>query len=79
MKRLTKVKTVNDLLARDDINGIINDLNDIKPDIEHLVVIYSDKNGERSWIMTEDTMASMATWLLETTKMDLLIQANDDE
>jgi hypothetical protein len=77
--RLPKVKTVNDLLTRDDINGILADLDEAKPDISDLIVIYMDKDKNRCFLITEDTLNSTATWLLETTKLDVIMEDTEEE
>ena len=70
--RLTKVNTVDDLLTRDDINGMLADLNNLKKDIDDLIIIYTDK-GRNYWFqITEGTLISTAIWMLESTKVDLL-------
>ena len=71
--RITKVETVNDLLTRDDINGILADLDKEKPNISDLIVIYLNKDDKRCYFqITEDTLTDRATWMLESTKLDVL-------
>lgn len=71
--RLPKVKTVNDLLTRDDINGMLADLDKEKPNISDLIVIYLNKDDKRYYFqITEDTLNATATWMLESTKLDVL-------
>lgn len=77
--RLPKVKTINDLLTRDDINGMLADLDEAKPDISDLIVIYMDKDKSRCFLITEDTPVSTATWLLETTKLDVIMEDTEGE
>jgi len=72
--RLPKVKTINDLLTRDDINGILADLDKAKPNISDLIVIYMDKDKNRYFLTTEDTLVSTATWMLEGTKLDVILE-----
>lgn len=77
-KRSRRITTVEDLLARDDVNGILNNLNEVKPNISDLIVIYMDKRDkQRYFLTTEGTLVSTATWLLETTKYDIILE--DDE
>ena len=74
-----RVMTVNDILARDDVNGILADLDKLKPDIKTLIAIYLDnKDNEYHWRITDGTWVSTATWMLESTKLDLL-NSEDDE
>jgi len=77
--RLTKVKTINDLLTRDDINGILADLDKAKPNISDLIVIYMDKDKNRYFLTTEDTLVSTATWMLEGTKLDVINEELEDD
>jgi hypothetical protein len=77
--RLPKVKTVNDLLTRDDINGILADLDQEKPNISDLIVIYMDRRDHKyHWTITDGTLVSTATWMLESTKLDLLIEDTEE-
>lgn len=69
---LSKVKTIEDLFTRADINGILNNLDKEKPDITDLIVICVDKKDEMYFWITNKTKVSTATWMLESTKLDLL-------
>lgn len=69
--RAKRATTINDLLARDDINGILSDLNKEKPSMTDLIVIYVDKEGLK-WQYTDDTLVSKAVWMIECMKFDLL-------
>jgi len=78
--RLPKVKTINDLLARADINSIINELDKEKPNMSDLIVIWLDKNDKRYLFqITEDTLSDRATWMLESTKLDVLNEDTEEE
>jgi len=78
--RLTKVKTIRDLLTRDDINGILADLDKEKPNISDLIVIYLDKRDKRCYFqITEDTLTDRTTWMLESTKLDVLNENVEEE
>jgi len=77
--RLTKVKTINDLLTRDDINGMLSDLDEAKPNISDLIVIYMDKDKNRCFQITETTLNATATWLLEATKLDVIMEDTEEE
>ena len=75
-----RVMTVNDILARDDVNGILADLDKLKPNIKTLIVIYLDnKDNKYHWRITDGTWVSTATWMLESTKLDLLNSEDEDE
>ncbi len=75
-----RITTIDGLLARDDVNGILDDLNKVKPNIQDLVVIYIDNSdGNRHFKMTEGTLQSLAVWMLETAKLDLLNNENEED
>ncbi len=72
-KRTKRLTTIEDVLTRDDVNGILADLYKVKPNISDLIVIYMDSKDERyHFITTDNTLVSTATWLLESVKLDLL-------
>ncbi len=77
---LRRVTTINDLLARDDVNGILKNLDGIKPNITDCIVIYIDKRDKkRYWQATEETTRALATWMLESTKLDILMIDDKEE
>ncbi len=79
-KMLKGVKTLNDLMARDDVNGILQDLDIAKPNITDLVVVYIDRRDKKyRWQATEDTLTSTAVWLLECAKQDFINIGNEDD
>ena len=45
IKLTRKIKTINDLLAKSDINSVIEDLLKVKADITDLVIIYKADNS----------------------------------
>jgi hypothetical protein len=69
---LSKVKNIEDLFTRADINGILNKLDKEKPDIDDLIVIWVNKKDELYFTITDKTLVSRATYMLEATKIDLL-------
>lgn len=79
IKRTKRITTVEDILARDNVNDILVHLDKVKPNISDLIVVYYDKEGN-GWDcqITEDTLISTATWLLESAKLALLNE-NEDE
>lgn len=78
--RLPKVKTINDLLTRDDVNGILADMNKRKPDVTDMIVIYYNKEGNLyGWQITDNTHESLVVWLLESAKKDLMNENYDRE
>ncbi len=77
-KKIKRATSINDLLARDDVNGILDDLNKVKPNIKNLVVIYTDStDSQRHFKITEGTLESLVIWMLETTKIDILNNEED--
>lgn len=71
--------TVNDLLTKDDVNGILQDLDNIKPDIKNLLIIWTDKDDKYYWEMSDDILVSQANLLLDLTKDDLIRDLKDSD
>ena len=69
---LRRAKSFTDILAQDDVNGILNDLNNYKPDIKDMIVIWVDKNNDLWFQTTEQIKQSTSVWMLENTKLDIL-------
>ena len=67
-----RVTTVTDLLTRDDVNGILAELNQRKDKINHLIVLWADREGKQHGLFTDDTLASKAVYMLESSKFDLM-------
>lgn len=77
-KRVKKV-TIEDLLTNDDINGMFQELEKVKPNISDLIIIYVDKKtGDYQYLITDNTLVSLATYLLECTKLDILSHGEDE-
>ena len=76
------IKTVDDLLAWDDVNHILGDLVKAKKDIKRLVVVWEDDQGELDWRASNMRM-SKVIGLLEMTKTYIIMDNsecyNDDE
>ncbi len=71
--KLPKNTSVNDLLARDDVNGILIDLDKEKPNITDMIVIYYKKDRDCiGWQTTGDTHESKIIWMLEVVKTNIL-------
>ena len=68
--------TVNDVLKTDDIKQAIRRIVEDSPRIHDLVVVYMDAEGGYTSIITADTSAPNAVFLLELVKRDLLCQNN---
>lgn len=78
LSRLPRRKvTVDELLSRDDVVGIIQKLNENLDDIKHLVTIYQDKSGVNH-IRCSDMMVSDATWMLEDAKLTVMGYGDDN-
>ena len=66
--------TINDILKTDDIKEAIRRIVEDSPRIHDLVVVYMDAEGGYTSIITADTSAPNAVFLLELVKRDLLCQ-----
>lgn len=79
-KQIRNSKSVNDLLASDDVNGILKDLEEIKPHISDMIVIYVDKR-DNTWHsqITEQSLSSTVVWLLESVKHNEIVGYQDEE
>ena len=66
--------TVNDVLKTDDIKEAIRRIVEDSPRIHDLVVVYMDTEGGYTSIITADTSAPNAVFMLELVKRDLLCQ-----
>jgi hypothetical protein len=71
--------TVNDVLKTDDIKEALKILVEASPKIQDLVIIFMDAEGNYSSIITADTSAPDAVFLLELVKRDLLCQTNTSD
>ncbi len=72
-KGVRRITTIEDLLTRDDINGILVALDKVKPHISDMIVIYFDKERNiLDYIVTDETLVSKSVWMLEATKLDIL-------
>ena len=59
--------TVDQILGVDEINDLINNTIDAVPNIEDLIIIFTDKrDGMVYHAGTSETMASKAHWMLDT-------------
>ncbi len=74
-----KLVTINDLLMKDDVRGVFNEIEKVKPYIKDCIVIYIDsRDGLKHGQITDDTPVSLATWMLEVTKLDMLNAESED-
>lgn len=74
-----RVTTVSDLFTRDDVNDILSDLTKRKDKITAMVVITLDKDNMQHWWITDGTLCSTATWMMECTKYDLISEATETD
>jgi len=70
--KLPRRVTVSDLLTGDNVNAVLGDLEKHKHEIQDLIVIYTDKSGQIYSDHTEDTLASLAVYMLEQHKNGIL-------
>lgn len=71
-KSRRKVVTVSDILARDDVNDILQTIDKNKSDIKDLIVIAMPKDKPYYFYTTRETLSSTAVWLLECVKADII-------
>ncbi len=72
-----RITTVNDLLARDDVNNILADLEKVKPHITDCIIIYRLKGEEFDhYQITENTSNELIVWMLERVKLNEIL--NED-
>ena len=62
------VKTVDDLLARDDINHILSNVIEVKRGMKRLVVVWEDDQGVLDWRVSNMRMSKFIG-LVEMAKM----------
>jgi hypothetical protein len=80
IKKLPKnIKTIDDLLAVDNINDILSDIIKEKSHIKDLVIIYTDSNDDSiNWQVSSETLISKELWMLEVAKNHLLNDREED-
>jgi len=72
-KLAKRIMTVNDLLTNDDVTEILGDINEVKPHISDMIIIYMDRRDGQYYVqVTRETTIPLAIWMLEATKFDLL-------
>lgn len=67
-------KTVNDLLAKDDVTEVLKDMENLKPEIVDCLTIYKTRSGAIGWECTEETLKSQLVFMLESMKFDLMTE-----
>jgi hypothetical protein len=73
-RKKKNLTTVNDVLKTDDIKEAIHRIVEDSPRIHDLVVVYMDTEGGYTSIITADTSAPNAVFMMELVKRDLLCQ-----
>jgi HEAT repeat protein len=73
------IKTMDDVLARDDNNYIIGCLEKDKPNIQYILAIYVDRENEVHYYATENTPIARLNLALDLTKQALLNELNEDD
>ena len=78
LKISRRIKTVNDLLARSDVNNTLEDFIKRKVDVVDLMIVYTTAQGEirmsQSGIEPKDMM-----WMLQKTAQTILREDEDQE
>lgn len=69
---LSKIKTVDDLFIRDDVNEMLRNFDKSKHEATDLIMVWRDKNGEIWYDATPESLQSDKVFMLESTKFDLL-------
>lgn len=62
------IKTVDDLLARDDVNQILSEMVKDKKDIKQMIVVWEDDQGVLGWRVSDMKMSKMIG-MIEMMKM----------
>ena len=82
-KRKQKLTTVKNLLDSDNVSEVLIDVNKIKTNIKHVLVIYVTNDDKISWESTNGITKEMAVYILEQAKIDWLSgnikDAEDDD
>jgi hypothetical protein len=76
-KRINIPDTINDLLARDGINAMLEKIDKEKANIKDALFITLDKDGWLWWETTEGTSASHAVWMALAVITDLMSPQED--
>jgi hypothetical protein len=62
------IKTVDDLLTRDDINQILSETVKVKKDIKRMIVVWEDDQGVLDWRVSNMRMSKLIG-MMEMVKM----------
>jgi len=64
--------TINDLFTQDNINKLLEELQELKPRLRHLILIYETNEDMHSWRTSgEDLTTTQAIGLLHRTILDI--------
>lgn len=77
--QLRKAKTLNDLFAQDKLNDILNELNEQKADITHLVLFYRTNDDVYHSNSTNMSMTELLGLIEYCKDMELHPELNGDE
>jgi len=78
ISKAPEVETVDDLLAKDDINGILQDVAKERTNIQDIIVIYNTKDDVIFWHCNQDILISKANYMLDVAKYDLMKDGEDE-
>ena len=70
-KKKSRVTTVNDILAHDSVNNILDQLEQHKGDIDNIIVICVERNEDYRFLTSEMTDPQII-YILEAVKFDVL-------
>ncbi len=76
-RRRARITTMNDILARDDVNDILENLDKRKDSLSALVVIAVDRSGETAYFTTEQTLSELV-YRLEEMKFTYMNDTEED-
>ena len=76
-RRTRRKTTINDLLAKDSVNTVLQHLAEHRTEMSSLFAIYEDKEGNIEWTGGPDITLSRVVFLLEQVKYCLL--SGEDE
>jgi hypothetical protein len=78
ISKAPEVETVDDLLAKDDINGILQDVAKERANIQDIIVIYNTKDDVIFWHCNQDILVSKANYMLDVAKYDIMKDGDDE-
>lgn len=71
---------IEDLLAMDNVNDVLQEIDNTKPHISDILVIYIDKRDNQIYFEpTKETLRSLLVFMMESVKLTLLTEDDEDE